>query len=208
MCMSGRWRCSGFTLVELLVAIFVLSLMTAFAYRAIQVLRLSHDSVQRESSWLINNLQKNLLRIESDLMASTEVRYSDAGAAAIWELQGVSQRVLYWLEAGELYRSATATTLEGNKQSGMPLMTGLEAFSIEYSSASGEWLQFSAGLPSSQALSALAAHFSWKEGMTVRRVLRLADNNIPADFSSLPEVSDEESDPLPAWSTEPDPTFD
>lgn len=60
----------GFTLVELLVALFVFSLLSAFAYRAINTLVKTGDAVEMEMTALAN-VQRAVLSMERDLRQKT-----------------------------------------------------------------------------------------------------------------------------------------
>lgn len=66
-CKVGRQqKAQGFTLVELLVALFVFSLLSAFAYRAINTMVKTGDAVEAEMTAL-SNVQRAVQTIERDL---------------------------------------------------------------------------------------------------------------------------------------------
>jgi len=63
---SRQQSVKGFTLVELLVALFVFSLLSAFAYRAINTMTKTGSAIEAEMTAL-TNMQKAIQSIERDL---------------------------------------------------------------------------------------------------------------------------------------------
>lgn len=65
----------GFSLVELLIALFVFALMSGFAYRSVNTLMVATETVGLEESEL-TRVQRSFLLIEKDVRAALRIEYS------------------------------------------------------------------------------------------------------------------------------------
>ncbi len=70
-----RRRVAGFSLVELLVALFVFSILSGFAYHAVNVLWASTKETEMEEEALAG-LQRTFLLLEKDLLKAVDIKPS------------------------------------------------------------------------------------------------------------------------------------
>ena len=69
----------GFTLVEIMVALFVFSLLSGFAFRAVSDLSLAASAVKNDAV-LLEDMQKIMSFAEKDIRSSVKIRvFSDVG---------------------------------------------------------------------------------------------------------------------------------
>ena len=101
--LQARSSSVGFTLVELLVAMLIFSLLTMFAYRAVGMLADAKSTITSEDQ-LFSELQRFFIFLERDVRSAGSVSYSldtEEGAKAVLSLRFASKAVGGSVEGGE-----------------------------------------------------------------------------------------------------------
>lgn len=141
-------RCSGFTLVELLVALFVFALLSAFAYRALMTLTAT-GSTSREHLEAFSAMQRTMLRLESDMRQAvgvTDATTESLGGGAALSLaveEQQAKRVDYRLDQKKvLYRRSWGQEAPDENKGFVetPLLSSVEAFEVNYIDGAGNTL--------------------------------------------------------------------
>lgn len=185
-------RSRGFTLIELLVALFVFSLLSGFAYRAVNSLLESQRAVAEEASTLAA-AQKSFLFLERDIRqwvsARGELPLGDnaldikAQGLTLHSSQGYSR---YVLRDSVLYREGRPSGMAGGDVS-MPLLVGIDSFAVNPLPADAGSLDALVGLE------VLVKHVSLGD---LQRVIYVGTAQPAPGFSSLP--SDSPNPPPPS----------
>jgi len=155
---------SGFTLLELLIAMVIFSLMSLMAYGGLRSV-LTSNSVTQQHEETLKELQRTMMFLEKDLRqlvarprhgnygeSFAAVQTANLTLTAVLEvtrhgnpnpaekMRSALQRVRYSLDKGELKRSSWALVdhLDG-KPIVMPLMKNLEKISFRFLSANKQW---------------------------------------------------------------------
>jgi general secretion pathway protein J len=187
----GR-RASGFTLLEVLVALVLLALFAFSGYRALNgVLQAESHARGELERW--QKLARVFTRIGADLQEAVQVlpapgtppatfvaERAGSGEAAFrlhrfaGEAAGEGlQQVAYRFSSGKLYRFVTRPDLvpaaEGETLSA-PLLEGLERTGFRYLDRAGSWRPDWAA--SGELPLAVEVVLSWPDGMALRRVFR------------------------------------
>lgn len=154
-------RASGFTLVELLVALVIFSTMAAIAYSGLGAVTRSHETLDARERTLAA-LGRSLALIERDLrsVAARPVRDRDgrrvpalAGSADAVELStygrgraaggdlGLVERVGYVRDGDGLrrHRWRVLDQAAGTRPESRPLLPGAEQLRLRYLAADGRW---------------------------------------------------------------------
>jgi general secretion pathway protein J len=161
---SFRKPASGFTLLELLIAMVIFSLMSLMAYGGLKSV-LTSNSVTQEHEEDLKELQRTMMFLEKDLRqlvarprhgnygeSFAAVQTADLTLTAVLELtrhgnpnpaekmRSALQRVRYSLDKGQLQRSSWALVdhLDG-KPIVMLLMKNLEKISFRFLAANKQW---------------------------------------------------------------------
>lgn len=191
MCCFRR-NASGFTLLEVLVALTLFSLFAITSYRALSsVLEVEAHSRGELARW--QNLGKIYSRIEADLQDAVFVAATpgeahaggfaaergDSGEAAFSlnrllpdDVDGGVQRVLYRFASRQLSRSAWSRSTQENDTQPVLLLEGLDQVSFRYMDAAGNW-QIGWVIATKELPRAVEMVFTWPDGVTLRRVFRL-----------------------------------
>lgn len=110
--MTGR-SARGFTLVEVMIALFVLALMAAMAWQGVDVVIRSRDAVQARSEALLR-LQSTLGQWQADLQAAIDTQVvpgllCDGASLRLTRRQPEGAQVVVWaLRGRSLYRWTAA----------------------------------------------------------------------------------------------------
>ncbi|HPE60031.1 MAG TPA: prepilin-type N-terminal cleavage/methylation domain-containing protein [Thiolinea sp.] len=135
---SQREEQSGFTLVELLVALLVFSLLSIFAYRALNLLADSRWSVATEAE-LLSDMQKFLLLWERD-MRQADWRTPDYTDAVVilddsnaLDAVGSNHIVRYFVREGVIYRQLRSMADAGVREAGLPVLSGINVMTVSFS---------------------------------------------------------------------------
>ncbi|HPQ94074.1 MAG: prepilin-type N-terminal cleavage/methylation domain-containing protein [Thiothrix sp.] len=135
-CLSRR--CQGFTLVELLVALMVFSLLTIFAYRALNMLSESRDSAVSEAR-LLSEVQKFLLLWERDVRQAdwSDPDYVESSIVLDdfneLDVVGSDHGTRYFVRKGIVYRQVRDGTATDLSEPGLPLLSGVDAMTVTFS---------------------------------------------------------------------------
>ena len=139
----------GFTLVELLIALFVFSLCAGFAYRSIDVLAKSKE-LATEDIQDLSDLQRLLTFLENDLRWSAEITYKPVneqengdGELTAFTLDGAGNdkcreispcKIRYSSKEGLVFRSSDGASddpLTNDNNNKMLVGTKIDSFSVE-----------------------------------------------------------------------------
>lgn len=184
-------RMSGFTLVELLVALFVFSLLSAFAFRAVTVLGDTSQGVEVETSTLAG-LQHAVQFLERDIRQLVAVESSDGDADSVgvsFLTMGMTQsgqllRVRYVVRDHRLFRDSwgAGTSIDDVPLSSIPLLRAVAAIKFSFLGEDGMVLSVAQSqLP--QLLKLTITHEKWGD---INRSLLVGGWRPPVDFTSLP----------------------
>ena len=186
-----RHNTTGFTLLEVLVALTLFSLFAITSYRALNtVLEAEAHSRGELARW--QTLGKIYARIETDLQdavfvaaAPGEIQAgfvaergdSDEAAFSLSRLlpddvEGGVQRVRYRFASRQLSRSAWTGSTQDNDAQPVLLLEGIDQLSIRYMDTAGNW-QIGWVAVAEELPRAVEMVFTWPHGVTLRRVFRL-----------------------------------
>lgn len=157
----GRQR--GFTLLELLVALAIFSVMAAMAYSGLNGLirnrenlsavsdrlhdlQLTMDTLRRDLTWIVSRPVRDELGDARPAVAAFPGRFDLELTRGGWpnplqQARSHLQRVMYRFENDELVRYGSLV-LDGGARSEarrVVLLSGLDAFSVRVMDAAGEW---------------------------------------------------------------------
>lgn len=189
----------GFTLVELLVALFVFSLLSSFSYRTVNQL-LNSRAVLSSELTVFSAIQKTLLFWERDvqrsLKNSADMNVSDSGSlqvqrvSASFSLQTAVERIDYVLKGDILYRERhvlPASEDIGQQADSLALLSGVQSFSVNP-------LFENVGNGSPDSIDLVIQHSTLKE---IRRTIFTGrGESFGMDFSTLLPPDDSDSSNL------------
>lgn len=162
----SRSRSAAFTLVELLVALAIFALISAFAYRALAGMLDSRAALERESrKWrdvtlFVGRLERDLsavLRRKAIAPSGTEVAevsstldtpdqreglaFTRSGAVLMENAQAAPQRVAYRRVADRVERLTWGSVDAGPRDAPaiVPVLSGVNALTFRFLNANGEW---------------------------------------------------------------------
>lgn len=189
--MAGRKRIAGgFTLIEVLVALVLLSLLAVTSYRALNSV-LETDARGRSEQAFWQQLAGCWPRIAADLQDAVPVRLptaergvfvtqrTPAGAVSFslnrqipQDAGGGLQQLRYAFSAGRLTRDAAGSAAGAANRSVQILLEGVERMEFRYMDGTGRWLPDWS--PSAAELPrAIEFLMSWPDGRHLRRVFRI-----------------------------------
>ena len=139
---------SGFTLLELLIAIAIVALLALMGYRALAALSQSESRLATEATrW--RALDLFFARLEGDLREAVPrdagngtLAFSRAGPEFALDPGSAGQRLGYRLRNGTvevLYWSSYDRPV-GKEPSAYPLLSGVTRFRLAYLTATGRWI--------------------------------------------------------------------
>lgn len=181
-------RFAGFTLIEVLVALVLMSLLAAISYRALDSVLETEARVRAEQAFW-QKLAKSWGRLEADLENAVTLPVSadrpgvfivgltGSGSASFTlnrqlaeDAGGGVQQVLYAFSGGRLIRAVGRGELREDDASANALLEGLAHAQFRYMDAAGRWLaDWSTAAELPRAVEVVVA---WPDGRRMRRVFR------------------------------------
>lgn len=189
---------SGFTLLELLIAMVIFSIMSLMAYGGLHSVLNSNASTQAYEKDL-KGLQRSMMFIEKDLRQLTarprHSGYNETQGAIVSEdldigalleftrsgnpnpankLRSSLQRVRYVLEQEELQRWSWSLVDHLDAEPVvMPLVTSIETVSLRFMNAKKEWLESWASEDKSELPKAIEINITHKRWGKIRRLISI-----------------------------------
>lgn len=183
-------RTTGFTLLEVMVALMLLSLLAITSYRALGSV-LDADAHTRAELAFWQQLSATWMRVEDDLQAAVPVSSSpylqgsffsnrtQSGTASFSLVRqlpesagGALQQVTYAFADGSLSRSVARPDVPQGDTHPVVLLPGIEKLEFRYMDGTGRW-QLDALVSATALPRAVEMVMTWPDGRSVRRVFRV-----------------------------------